>query len=57
MTVEVLMILLCIIWFIFLLAWLLTKSVTIATLFFVIWISLRYVIQNHYLKEKESKRQ
>lgn len=56
MTSVVLMILLCIFWFIFLLAWLLTKSVTIATLFFVIWISLRYVIQNHYLREKAFKR-
>lgn len=40
-------ILLCILWFTLLFTWFITKSVTIALLFFVIWISLRYMLHKN----------
>ena len=44
------------IWISFLFMWLFTKSVTVAAIFLVIWISWRYVVRNNYVKEKGSKK-
>ncbi len=42
-------------WILFLFMWLFTKSVTIAALFLVIWISWRNVVRRNYAKERGVK--
>ena len=56
MTKETKLFLTFFIWISFLFIWLFTKSVAMAVLFLVIWISWRYVVRNNYAKEKERKK-
>ena len=56
MTQEMKLFLMFFIWILFLFMWLFTKSVTIAMLFLVIWISWRHVIEKNYAKAKERKK-
>ena len=44
------------IWILFLFMWLFTKSVTIAALFLIVWISWRNIVGNIYRSDKPRKK-